>query len=379
VAERILIVDDDRDSLKLIGLMLQRRGYEIVAAQTGTQALAKVESDLPDLMILDVMMPDMDGYAVCRRLRSDPKTASIPIIMFTAKTRVDDKVAGFQAGADDYLTKPIHPAELTSRVEALLLRSAARARETTQAVTARVIGFLGSKGGVGTTTLALNVAVAIAQPGGGQDKRVVLAEMVSGAGSMGLQLGLARSPGLVTLMSKPSEELDASAVEAQLASHSSGVRLLLAPPEPRANLLPVRQAEAVLRQLDRMCDFVVLDLGTGLDDATRALIRQCRYVVLVTEPQHIALSLAQSVMAELATMNVLREKIGVVLCNRAPSAATVTKSAVEGLLGEVVSTVSPAPELAFQAAETGTPLCLLQPSSLVSGQIRDLAKFIASK
>jgi pilus assembly protein CpaE len=196
---------------------------------------------------------------------------------------------------------------------------------------------------------------------------------------MGLQLGLTRSTGLVTLMAKPFEELDARVVEAQLVSHSSGVRLLLAPPEPRANLLPVRQVEVVLRQLDRMCDYLVLDLGTGLDDATRVAIRQCRYVVLVTEPQHVALTLAQSVMAELTAMDVLREKIGVVLLNRAPSAATVTKSAIEGLLGEVISVISPAPELAFQAAETGTPLCRLQPGSLVSGQILDLAKHIASK
>src|SRR5207249_2235968 len=86
MAEKILIVDDDIDSLKLIGLMLQRQGYEISAASSGGQAIAKALADSPDLIILDVMMPDMDGYEVCRRLRADANTQSIPIIMFTAKT-----------------------------------------------------------------------------------------------------------------------------------------------------------------------------------------------------------------------------------------------------------------------------------------------------
>ena len=87
MSEKILIVDDDLDSLKLIGLMLQRQGYEIVVANNGQQALTKAKAELPHLIILDVMMPDMDGYEVCRRLRRDPSTQPIPIIMFT---RQDD-------------------------------------------------------------------------------------------------------------------------------------------------------------------------------------------------------------------------------------------------------------------------------------------------
>ena len=159
MAEKILIVDDDIDSLKLIGLMLQRHGYEVIAANAGAQAISKALSDRPNLIILDVMMPDMDGYEVCRRLRADNATSGIPIIMFTAKTLVDDKVAGFEAGADDYLTKPTHPAELASRVKAILARSAGqRGNDTQRGMT---IGFMGAKGGVGTTTTALNIAAAL--------------------------------------------------------------------------------------------------------------------------------------------------------------------------------------------------------------------------
>jgi pilus assembly protein CpaE len=110
------------------------------------------------------MMPDMDGYEVTRRMRNDPALAHIPIIMFTAKSLVDDKVAGFEAGADDYLTKPTHPAELTSRVKALLQR-ASLVRTTAAPVVerGRIVGFLGAKGGLGTTTLALTVAVSLVQ------------------------------------------------------------------------------------------------------------------------------------------------------------------------------------------------------------------------
>ena len=155
---RVLIADDDVDALRLVGMMLERQGYEILAAANGQQALQKAIETQPDLLILDVMMPDMDGYEVASKIRSHPATESIPILMFTAKTSVNDKIAGFQAGADDYLTKPIHPRELASRVEALLERQHAGDGDFEKG---HIIGFLPTKGGLGTSTLTLNTAIEL--------------------------------------------------------------------------------------------------------------------------------------------------------------------------------------------------------------------------
>ncbi|MBN1178949.1 MAG: response regulator [Anaerolineae bacterium] len=119
---KILIVDDELDTLKLVGMFLQSKGYDIIAAKTGASALEKASGEAPDLIILDVMMPDMNGFEVCRRLRTQPKTASIPVMMLTAKSRITDRVVGFEAGADEYLSKPIRPAELLDRMEILLQR-----------------------------------------------------------------------------------------------------------------------------------------------------------------------------------------------------------------------------------------------------------------
>ncbi len=227
MADKILVVDDDMDSLKLIGLTLQRQGFEIAAANTGKQALEKAVSESPDLIILDVMMPDMDGTEVCRRLRAEPTTRTISIIMFTAKSMVDDKVAGFEAGADDYLTKPTHPAELVSRVRAVLARRQT-SQTTERANPSLAIGFLGAKGGVGTTTLAMNVAAAL-----GQKTPTALADFRLGQGSLGLSLGFGRSIGMANLLSRPLTDLTVRAVEGELVTHSSGIKLLLSSARPK--------------------------------------------------------------------------------------------------------------------------------------------------
>lgn len=118
--ERILIVDDEPSILTLVEYHLRKAGYAVATAEDGTQALEKARHERPDLIVLDVMLPDLDGFEVCRELR---KTANTPIIFLTARDDAIDRIVGLELGADDYLTKPFNPRELTARVKAILRRT----------------------------------------------------------------------------------------------------------------------------------------------------------------------------------------------------------------------------------------------------------------
>lgn len=116
---RILVVDDEKGLVKLIRLNLEHDGFEVFEANNGTQAMDRLRAVLPDLVLLDVMMPDMDGFQVLRMIR---EVGTTPVIMLTAKGEENDKVRGLELGADDYVTKPFSPRELTSRIRAVLRR-----------------------------------------------------------------------------------------------------------------------------------------------------------------------------------------------------------------------------------------------------------------
>lgn len=120
---RILIVEDEQDIADLIGFNLQRAGYEVIKAHDGIEGTEAALRERPDLIVLDLMLPGRDGYAVFRELRRDPRTVSIPVIMLTARAQTEDRIQGLEAGADDYLTKPFSPKELMLRVQAILKRS----------------------------------------------------------------------------------------------------------------------------------------------------------------------------------------------------------------------------------------------------------------
>jgi two-component system alkaline phosphatase synthesis response regulator PhoP len=120
---KILVVDDEKDIVELIRYNLEKEGYRVIAAFDGTQALKYAEKDLPNLIILDLMLPSLSGLEVCRILKQNKKTAGIPILMVTAKSTETDKVVGLELGADDYMTKPFSPRELVARVKAILRRT----------------------------------------------------------------------------------------------------------------------------------------------------------------------------------------------------------------------------------------------------------------
>jgi two-component system phosphate regulon response regulator PhoB len=120
--ESVLVVDDERDILELVKYNLDKEGYQVTVVATGEDALAATRTKMPDIVILDLMLPGVDGLEVCRRLKGDPKTRSIPIVMLTAKGDEADVVTGLELGASDYVTKPFSPRVLTARVRAVLRR-----------------------------------------------------------------------------------------------------------------------------------------------------------------------------------------------------------------------------------------------------------------
>ncbi len=132
MAVSVLIVEDDKNIAELLQLYLEKQGYAVTVAYDGGQGLEKFRTIQPDLILLDVMMPVMDGWTLCRTIRCDSKT---PVIMLTAKSQLDDKIAGLQSGADDYITKPFEMREVLARIEAVLRRSDRNAEPVTRRLT----------------------------------------------------------------------------------------------------------------------------------------------------------------------------------------------------------------------------------------------------
>jgi len=370
MAEKILVVDDDIDTLKLVGLMLERQGYEISVASNGHLGLSKAAAEKPDLILLDVMMPDIDGYEVTRRLRGDPGLAHIPIIMFTAKSMVDDKVAGFEAGVDDYLTKPTHPAELTAHVKAVLARSAqTRAAPSDKANT---IAILGTKGGLGTSTIALNIGISLQTRG--QD--VILAELNPGRGSLGLDLGITNPGGLSHLLSRSLKDIHLRSVEGELLSHKSGLRLLLASHIAKEAALEqaVPQMEALIGNLAVMCTTLLIEFGSGPRPYVKPLLQHIDRLLLIVEPVHPAHIIARGLIEDLASAGMPRTKMAMALITRERTSMQIPWRQVESELGiSLAGIISPAPEQAHQAAQSGSPLVILHPDSLAADQLHKLA------
>ena len=383
MSEKILIIDDDLDTLRLVGLMLQRLGYQISAATNGQQGLDKAFEEDPDLILLDVMMPDMDGYEVTRRLRQNPSTLETPILMFTAKTQLDDKVAGFEVGANDFLTKPTHPSELQARVKALLSRASAKRGEVSPAREEShgyVIGVLGARGGLGVTTLAVNLGAGLYTRTKGE---VIVAEMLPGQGALALDMGVTNSHGLVDLLSLSKlSDLTREKMRESLVHHTSGIKLLLASDRPRDVHLTnqIANYETMISRLAGLGRFVVLDLGVGLQPFAERILRHCDETLIVLEGVPNTIIHTRALIDDIAALGVSKNNINVVLNNRMRSDTQLPSSQVQAKLNhEIISTLTPAPELFVQATRVQTPAVLCQPESLTARQVNKLVDFLVER
>lgn len=397
----LLVVDDDLDTLKLVGTTLEKQGFIIHAAKDGQEALDKALEAKPDLILLDVMMPKMDGYEVTRRLRANPQTASIPIILFTAKAQVDDKVAGLEAGADDYLTKPTHPAELVARVRNILKRPVtgmlpplppeprpeastppapsfvAPSTPAPAAGMARaVVGVLAAKGGQGVSTLCINLAAGFAEQYKGS---VILAELTPGHGDLNARLNL-EGDGLVQLLRRSTRDIYRSAVEGMLAEHKDAQRVLLAGTRPSdASLTQAsEQMGAIVGELKQIATHVVLDLGVNLPTSSQRALEHCTHILVVAEPDPNTVEQTKALLADLGQMSHLRAQRIVVMVHRVRNDLAVNAAELQKQLNHDIDAVfTPAPELAHQATRQQQSMLETDPQSYSGQQTLKLVTLIA--
>jgi DNA-binding response OmpR family regulator len=374
MAEKILIVDDDLETLRLVGLMLQRQGYQIITAANGTQAIQMATSEHPDVIILDVMMPDMDGYEVTRLLRQAPDTSATPIMMFTAKSMVDDKVAGYDSGVDDYITKPVHPAELVAHIKSILGRTRNRVKSNVER--GQMVGFIAAKGGLGLSTLVLNLAVTLQKKNKSQ---VIAAELRPGLGTWGVELGYANSAGLKNLVQLKPPQINLAAIEKELINTSYGVRLLLASNhlQEAACGIDAAHLEAILQELPLLGSMILLDMGAMLVPGLEKAFDLCQELVVITEPFPATVHRTRMLLDDLREHSSNKSKqVSVVLYSHIRSDLQLPINQVQDMLAVPISAVfTPAPEAAYNATLRSVPLVTLQPdgsTSLQFGKLADL-------
>jgi CheY-like chemotaxis protein len=376
MASKIMIVDDDAETIDFLKLILTRQGYQIITATNGMEALRLAHSERPDLIVLDVMMPDIDGYEVARSLRRHTETAVMPILMFTAKTQVEDKVAGYESGVDIYLTKPVHPMELNANIKALLTQR--RTSNEAQGDQGHLIGVIAAKGGLGVSTTALNLAITYHNK---YKVNVIASEMKPAQGSWASELNFSDPCGLCNLLKMNVPEITRDVVEKQLVATPYNIRLLLASNNigDLQIISNIEQYEAIIQQMSVLAPLVLLDIGTNFLPAYDVVTNLCHEIIVVTEPHPNSVKRTQLILDDLRDKGFGSAKVlTVVSVNHTRSDMVLSISEVEeGLKQSVTLGIPPSTELAYQAAVRNTPMVLLQPKSLVAQQYENLADKIS--
>ena len=357
---KILIVDDDPDMRPLIRLTLAKLGHQPSLAATGTEGLHMAESEPFDLMVLDLMMPDIDGYEVMRRLRANPATQSLPIIVLTARSQAADYDSAMESGADAYLPKPFDPDALNRRIGELLKRAEAAKETGMPAVAAALNGsvtvVLGLRGGVGATTCAVTMAGTLLRQG----SRVCLVDLSPSGGHVALQLRLSTS---VTWRNLPAAP-DTTAVAQALVRHDSGLVVLAAPSQPVRQGPSADSFRHTLEALQIFFTQVVIDAAPLLDDATEVAIAAADQLVVMCTPEVGAVHSTIGTLQALGALRRPQSRVIVVL-NQVTSEASLPPSAIEKALGGPPDLVIPFDRQQALALAHGTPLIFSQPGALL--------------
>ena len=296
--EHILVVEDDEDARTMYSIMLRGWGYDVSEAATGRDAIHIARRHVPDLILLDIMMADIDGYSVCRELRSDPAFHRVPIIFLTALSGMDDRIRAYTMGADDFITKAaVNQQELKVRIRAALdraarLRSAAETRGS-----GMIVGVMSLRGGVGVSTIAMNLARYATDA---DDRPVLLLDLSLPVGSTSLWSGITGPRHAISLLSRSPAEIDISLINNYSQQNVYGSYFIPGPPTIMdLSGVRIQALERTLTILREEGYIVILDMGRGTAPMMWHAHAHCRWLAIVTSADSTSRALANVALQSL--------------------------------------------------------------------------------
>jgi pilus assembly protein CpaE len=371
---RILVIDDEPLYHKMIAQALETEKYQLSFASNGTEGLQKAKITKPDLIITDVMMPDISGYEVTKLLRREPQFAHTPIVVLTAQTGLQNKLNSFEAGADDHLTKPFEPAELVVRLAALLRRS-----ELTQIPVAtaqihdpaRLIAIHSLRGGTGCSSLAVNLGVGFVSL---WKKPTILLDLTMVAGQVALMLNATLRRTWANIAHLNPTELEADVLESIVAKHESGVAFIAAPTYPtEAETIKGDILDASLRLLKNQYDYMVVDLPHDFNDIVVHALDAADMILMLATPDVASIRAVAAAVDTYTKLNYSPDKMKLILNATFPKHG-LPKDKIEAALGiPVMVTIPYATDAFVEAINYGQPLISAKPDEPVAGLLEDLA------
>jgi len=375
---RILVIDDEPLYHKMIAHALEAAKYQIDFASNGAEGLEKAKTTKPDLVITDVMMPDMDGYEVTRLLRRQPQFAHIPILVLTAQSGLQNKLKSFEAGADDHLTKPFEPEELAARLAALLRRAEVSSAPTYPGEIheeARMIAVHSLRGGTGCSSLAVNLGVGLASL---WKTPTILLDLTMISGQVALMLNATLRRTWADIAKYSPAELDMDMLESIIGKHESGVAFIAAPTYPtEAETISGEHLDAALQMLRKHYDYMVADLPHDFDDIVVHTLDTADVILMTTAPDVASIRAAAAALDTYSKLNYPLEKIKLVLNATFPKHG-MPKDKIEAALGvPVMVTIPYTPDRFVEAINFGQPLISAKTDEPIAGLLEDMAFFLS--
>ncbi|MBI5353071.1 MAG: response regulator [Chloroflexi bacterium] len=368
---RIMVVDDTELNLKMVSAILIKDGYDVVTARNGVEALEVIKTSPPALAILDVMMPDMDGYTLCGHLRKTSSTAKIPIIILTALSGVEDKIKAFDSGADDFLAKPFEPQELRARIKVLLRRVSDRESTQTKEVTGKVISVFSLRGGVGVSMLASNLASSLSLIWGSPAVLVDLA-FVNGQSALLMDLPLRNT--WADVGRSPASEIDIDMVNSVLLRHDAGVYVLASPRRPEeAEVITAEHVRRVISLLRTYYHYIVLDLPHDFTETTLAGLDMSDQILLMLAPETASVRCAANAIETFSQLEYPPERTKLIL-NWPFKGKGLPRSGIESALKKEMDVVIPyAGDAVVTSIMYGKPSALQTPLDPLGAFLEDIA------